>query len=253
MKKRLLSALVMILILVPTLLIGNNIFKIAVTLISLLALNELLELKDIKDRFPKFLKILSFLLLIIFTLGKFNKLGISISFLLFLLPTIFDSHYKPKNAFYLVSIILFLGFISNQVIVIRNRNIHLMIYLLLISSITDVFAYLIGRQWGKRKISPKISPNKTWAGCIGGSLTSTIVCSLYYLYFLNHFHIWLTCLMTLLLSIIGQLGDLFFSKIKRENKIKDYSNLIPGHGGILDRLDSFIFIVLVYLLFIENV
>ena len=58
-------------------------------------------------------------------------------------------------------------------------------------------------------------------------------------------------LITLLLSIVGQIGDLFFSSIKRNYKVKDFSNLIPGHGGILDRLDSFIFVVITYMLFIN--
>ena len=122
------------------------------------------------------------------------------------------------------------------------------IYLFLIPVCTDVFAYLIGSLFGKRKVAPNISPKKTLEGYIGGCVLGTILPSIYYYYFISNMNIIVLVVLTFIISIMGCIGDLLFSKIKRENGIKDFSNLIPGHGGILDRLDSFIFGILTYVL-----
>lgn len=117
---------------------------------------------------------------------------------------------------------------------------------------TDTFALLTGRKIGKRKLAPDISPNKTIEGSIGGSLVGTIVASAYFYEVIDPtVGIVGIVLVTLILTILGQIGDLVFSSIKRYYNTKDFSNLIPGHGGILDRLDSIIFIVLGFLLFLS--
>lgn len=110
---------------------------------------------------------------------------------------------------------------------------------------TDIFAYIIGKWIGKHKFS-KISPNKSIEGCIGG-IIGAVILSLLCTYILNTFfgmqfsYIY-TILISIVLSIVGQIGDFAASSIKRYVGIKDFSNLIPGHGGMLDRMDSLIFI-----------
>ena len=110
---------------------------------------------------------------------------------------------------------------------------------------TDVFAYAIGKLWGKHKFS-KISPNKSIEGCIGGligavglNLIYSIVCNKFFIIAMPYPYIIIS---TIILSIISQIGDFSASSIKRYAGIKDFSNLIPGHGGMLDRIDSMIFI-----------
>ena len=93
----------------------------------------------------------------------------------------------------------------------------------------------------------EISPNKTWEGSIGGLLAGSIISLIFYNFLISSIDIKLV-IITIILSIVGQIGDLIMSKIKRENGIKDFSNILPGHGGILDRLDSSIFVVLAYAL-----
>lgn len=110
---------------------------------------------------------------------------------------------------------------------------------------TDTFAYLVGKAIGKHKFS-EISPNKTIEGCIGG-LVGCIILMLGYTYICNTYfslemsYVYIT-LLSIILSIVGQIGDFAASSIKRFVGIKDFSNLIPGHGGMLDRIDSVIFI-----------
>lgn len=110
---------------------------------------------------------------------------------------------------------------------------------------TDVFAYIIGKRFGKHKFS-KISPNKSIEGCIAGTIGAivlmliyTLVCNTYLGMKFNYIYI---ILIAIVLSLVGQLGDFAASSIKRYTGIKDFSNLIPGHGGMLDRIDSVIFI-----------
>lgn len=110
---------------------------------------------------------------------------------------------------------------------------------------TDIFAYIIGKKLGKHKFS-KISPNKSIEGCIGGTLGAIIIALIYTFCInaclkMNINYLFITVI-TLLLSVVGQLGDFSASSIKRYVGIKDFSNLLPGHGGMLDRIDSLIFI-----------
>lgn len=111
---------------------------------------------------------------------------------------------------------------------------------------TDVFAYLIGKNFGKHKFTD-VSPNKSIEGCIGGIVGSVlmvliyvIVCNQIWEIEINYL---VAILITILLSCASQIGDLAASSIKRYCGIKDYSNLIPGHGGMLDRIDSVIFVL----------
>ena len=121
---------------------------------------------------------------------------------------------------------------------------------MLIPIFTDTFAYFGGMLIGKHKVT-KLSPKKTWEGCITGLLVSTILSSIYYIYFIGNTLTLNKVLILILASIIAQIGDLFFSAIKRNHNIKDFSNLIPGHGGIIDRLDSIIFVSYLFIIFID--
>ena len=117
----------------------------------------------------------------------------------------------------------------------------------MITIITDTFAMFCGMLFGKHKLCPTISPKKSWEGSIGGSIIATGAACTFYHFLIGKVN-YKIIIITLVLSVIGQLGDLVFSRIKRDNDLKDYSNIIPGHGGILDRLDSIIFVVICYVL-----
>ena len=155
--------------------------------------------------------------------------------------------YTATDALFLIGVITLLGTAFNTMILVRTMDLYLFIYLILIFIFTDTFAMLMGMAFGRHKLIPKVSPKKTIEGSVLGSVIGTVVASLFY-HFLVHPITVSVVLATFGLSVIGQLGDLIFSKIKRENDIKDFSNLIPGHGGILDRLDSTIAIMLGFLL-----
>ena len=118
---------------------------------------------------------------------------------------------------------------------------HKLVWLVFIAAfMTDTFAYFTGYLFGKHKLIPEVSPKKTVEGSIGGILGSTICCLIFgYVFKLD---IAMMIVIGSIGSIIAQIGDLFASSIKRYVGIKDYGNLIPGHGGILDRFDSVILV-----------
>lgn len=130
----------------------------------------------------------------------------------------------------------------------------LIIFLIMITAFNDIFQFTWGKLLGKRKILPRISPNKTWVGFIGGVFTSGVLGGalsfLTPLDYINCFYIGLS------LSIIGFIGDSIISAVKRDLKIKDTDDLIPGHGGAMDRLDSIVLTTPTFyhllLFFIEN-
>ena len=140
-------------------------------------------------------------------------------------------------------------FLSN-IILLRRFNQHGLFYMILVivcfSWATDVFAYLVGMCFGKHRFAPNISPKKTIEGSVGGTVASVAVTFIALIVYRNlagtDFNIPLAFIYALTCSIVGQIGDLAFSYIKRSYKIKDFGNLLPGHGGVLDRLDSLIFL-----------
>ncbi len=254
MKKRIISAIIMSLIFIPLLLIGNLPFVIFVTILGIGAVYELLKLKP---NLPFIIKILTYIETIFLILTDKLKFTNDISLILIimllvnlsLLVFIDDKDkYNYKDAFYLLGLVLFLGLSFRNFIYLRDDSLYILVYLLLITVVTDSFALFTGKLLGKHKLAPNISPNKTIEGSIGGSLFGTISASIFYLLVINNKYVFLTIITTLLLTIIGQLGDLIKSSIKRYENIKDFSNLIPGHGGIIDRLDSIIFVMMAYIL-----
>ncbi len=122
----------------------------------------------------------------------------------------------------------------------RAGPLGLMLFLLFLTEINDAAQYMWGKLFGKHKIVPKISPKKTVEGLIGGMVTCTIF-SVIIAPFLTPLNIPWAIIAGILMSIGGFLGDVTLSALKRDVKVKDFGSLLPGHGGLLDRIDSLIF------------
>ncbi len=129
----------------------------------------------------------------------------------------------------------------------EEQGFFLLIFAILVSTITDIAAFFIGSHWGKRPLAPTISPKKTIEGSFGGTAAAIIVLvALAFLWEkLGIVNVDYSSLVIYLFraSLIGQLGDLAFSSVKRIVGIKDFGTLLPGHGGILDRFDSMLFVL----------
>lgn len=172
------------------------------------------------------ISILILFLVVIFSNLKINIIDIAVTFF---------------GICYIAIFLMFIPIIRENM---QNGKI-LLWYVILAGWGTDVFAYFVGKYFGTHKFS-KISPNKTIEGCIGGTIGATILIIIYTMICDNIWGLNINYLLiagiAILLSIIGQIGDLAASSIKRYVGIKDFSHLIPGHGGMLDRIDSLIFI-----------
>ena len=133
---------------------------------------------------------------------------------------------------------------------------EMVLWLMFVVWATDIGGYVFGKSLGGPKLLPKISPKKTWSGLLGGMLFACIVSYFFVLVMNQHFEGHLSMpffvISSAVLAVISQMGDLFESRIKRYLDIKDSSNLIPGHGGIFDRVDGLLFaapVVALFLLF----
>jgi len=128
----------------------------------------------------------------------------------------------------------------------RSHSVFIILFAMYCAWITDTFAYFTGRALGKRKLAPNISPKKTVEGAIGGVIGNAIVCVITFAVFdkfcfvKETVNVWMVIGAAIVISILGMVGDLSASVIKRNFGEKDFGNLFPGHGGVLDRIDSFL-------------
>ena len=264
MKKRILSAIVVLAICIPILIKGGLIFSLLVYLLSLLSVRELLNVKATKKEIPAFIRFISYIVMSLIVLYNTTNVDLVLSidyrviaglFISFLIPTVLYHDreiYSVNDAFFLIGSLFFLGTSFSLINIIRNIDINLLVYLFLITIFTDTFAYTVGSLIGRHKLLESVSPKKTLEGMFAGSIMATFVATVFYNTVIDSELSLITLiLITLFLSMLAQFGDLVFSAIKRYFKTKDFSNIMPGHGGVLDRLDSIIFVVLGFMFFIK--
>lgn len=259
MKQRVISAFILILILLPIIIIGKIPFIIGVGLVGVMCNYEINRL----NKYPLVIKILSLfsVLLVIysnydsnFIYDGLNYSVISTIFLLMFIPIIFyqiKGIYSIDDAFRLTSFILLVSLGLNYILLIRDYSLKYFIFVILIPILSDTFAYFGGSLIGKHKVT-KLSPKKSWEGYFVGSFVSTLIVTIYYNTFIGiQSNMLLLISMIFMMTIVSHIGDLFFSAIKRSYNIKDFSNLIPGHGGVLDRLDSLLFVSYMFMILIS--
>ncbi len=229
---------------------GGMPLKIFILLLSLAGMSEVFGALGVSKKLVTIPTYIAAVFYFIF-IDKLDGTGIIfiISLMVFIMMTIVVLNHTLSNV-YDVSISMF-GFIyvcilmSTLLLIRVQPNGLSIIWLVFISSWgCDTGAYLVGKTFGKRKLAPSLSPNKTIEGSIGGILFSMLLAAVYgfYLNFNNDLTVenpMALCVIAVFFgSIFSQLGDLFASSIKRHTGIKDFGFLIPGHGGVIDRFDS---------------
>lgn len=293
MLKRLITGIVILAIFVPLLVVKDlyPLFQILMMGLSGFASYEMIKMFEHSHKMPMLVKvviIISTLLLYWQFVSQYNsetisndfitRLNINIGFIptLLIIITIFLGLMVAYDDFNGAAIgkalitILYTSVGFGSLTLLRATGLEYILFLFIITMLTDTFAYVFGRLFGKHKMSPKISPKKTWEGAIGGTITACACAVLFaflynkclsnpdysnnfcifnnnitYMKFFSKFnHVQAICfviIITILGSIMGQIGDLVASKFKRTYEIKDFSDIFPGHGGVLDRFDSAIY------------
>ena len=252
MKERTMSAIVLLLILISCLVISSKLFGIVMMIIAILGFREFFSIKY-NDNIKKLrlIEILGIICLILITLNNtFYKVNMNIVVLLPLLilsiPIVFyndNKLYNINDCLYTLGIVYFLGFSFENIIFLRDTAISKCIFIFIIAFITDTYAYIGGMLIGRHKLT-SISPKKTIEGSIIGTIMGTFIGSVYFYNIVSGYTVFQTVMLSLFLTVLSEIGDLMFSSIKRYFNKKDYSNIIPGHGGILDRFDSVIYVSL---------
>ena len=198
---------------------------------------------------------LFFILAFVFWGGwiSFTLFGVFVSVLmvsLFVLTIFFDwVEFEDSTYLFLMILLLTLAIQSIQVVLAYGNT--MLFYVFIATFATDTFAFFGGYFFGKHKLAPKISPKKTIEGSISGFIMSVIISLAFaFLVIPNKLPAHIYLVISLVIPIISQIGDLSFSIIKRHFNLKDFGRIFPGHGGVLDRIDSVIFALIAFNLII---
>lgn len=254
LKKRIISAIIGILLLIFLVFAGSLPFFITVSIITVLAVREYSRMLEIQSKLLVSILAIS-AVLIVFNVylvsNNFNYLpsGIIFSFIIFALYLYNLHNYQEKefikNISHQLFSIIYIGGGLSFAVFLRDISQEPFInttalWLVLIATwLTDSGAYFVGKKYGKKAMAPVISPNKTVAGAVGGILVTAlfIISVSVFLEVFNFYYL----IFAFLFPVTAIMGDLFESCIKRSFGVKDTGTIIPGHGGVLDRFDSFIF------------
>ena len=256
MKQRVISAIIALIIVIPIMIIGSYAYYVGVGILSIIGYYEMLKVRQREKKIDLSVRIVTLASYLCIVLSAWNKTSFNIDYRLFLLNLfvcylpliVFNTkEYDAEDALVLFAITTFLGMAFNYLIIIRNLDILYLIYVMLATFMSDTFAHFFGTKIGKHKLAPQISPNKTVEGMIGGIVFGTFISGMFFLTFINNSaNTFLVFVISCALSLIAEFGDLVFSSIKRKYGVKDYGNIMPGHGGVLDRLDSLFFALLAF-------
>jgi phosphatidate cytidylyltransferase len=274
LKTRVISALVGLILLIAVLYLGSIVLGVVVSIIAAIGLyefyNSAAKLKNIQPIKPVgYLSIIPLLLLGLEETGWYKLdlgilTGISVCVVIFLSMAFIVFGHKRYNiidACVTAFGIAYVPFLMSFLILIRKMDFGiLLIWLIFIGAWgTDTMAYTFGRLFGKRKIVPEISKNKTMAGAIGGILGCVALMFVFGLISRSFFGLELSAaalvLLGLFCGVISQIGDWSASAVKRYVNVKDYGSIMPGHGGVLDRFDSILFVapVVYYVIVVCNI
>lgn len=250
MKTRIITAVVLILVILPCVIVGHIPFHILMGVVAGCAVFEMLSICDRpKANIYLYLLVGAF---VFYSLFVEKSLLISSSIivcylLILLICSMFDygMNFLRLCYYFTAGVIIATGLHM----VYQLRLTYGLDYILILALATlgsDTGAYFFGIFFGKHKLNPRLSPKKTIEGSVGGILLGTVLSVGYGAYSGVNIPFYLLLMTCFILTITGQVGDLTFSSIKRTFEVKDYSQLLPGHGGVLDRFDSILFNAMVF-------
>lgn len=258
MVQRILTSAVGLIVFFAILMANETVFSVAIAVVILIALHEMYKAMFI----GKSVTVIGFISAAVVFVGMFSQNlmpAIILTMMMYMITSIYlHGRYSFKEIYSSAFVTYFITLFFGTVIQLRtDYGAEAVFLVFLFSWVTDSGAYFAGRFFGKHKLIPKVSPKKTIEGAIGGVI-STIVLTCIYLFILKKFF----CIeniggasyagvsvLAVMVSVLSQFGDLAASVIKRDCGVKDFGTLLPGHGGIMDRFDSVVFVAPVVLYF----
>ncbi|MBR4029898.1 MAG: phosphatidate cytidylyltransferase [Clostridia bacterium] len=256
MRQRIITGIIGIIPVILILISNSLTVRIAVGIVSLYALHEMYSAIGIRKNF---LLYIAGMVLSIAFLCLGNITSVLFPSVIVLLTILLSNHKSISISDVSVALfmVLYIVYTMSHITLTRELEFgNIYIYVIFIGAFaTDTFAYFTGVTIGKHKLCPEISPKKTIEGAVGG-IVGVIICFLCIGLVVEHFSLanvnyYLLILLGLLCGVFSELGDLAASIIKRQINIKDYGKILPGHGGIMDRLDSIIFIAPIVYYFVK--
>lgn len=254
MKQRIITGVVAACLFIPFVVYGGWPFALLTFVIAAVGMYEILKMKGISIvSVPGILSLVATILLVmpkdwaeqIEKVTSYNKLELVFmaAILLLIYSVLVKNKFTYDDVAFVVLCTMYIGIGFHYLYETRDAGITYIILALVIVWVTDSGAYFTGRKFGKRKLWPEISPNKTVEGFIGGIVLAVIGAVIMQL--ITPFDVsWAMLLFVVIVSsIFGQMGDLVESAIKRHYDVKDSGTILPGHGGILDRFDSLLFVL----------
>lgn len=235
------------------LLIGGWPFAVFIGILAFIAFLELIAMKKIKrTSFESLIGAVTVFLLVekgwksqMLNWVHPTELFMGLVLILLIVTVFSKNRVNIDQATFILFSVLYVGYGFEYLVALRHEGLVLVLFIQIMIWTTDTGAYFVGKQFGKRKLAPSISPNKTVEGLIGGTLLALLSSFIYRLVVGQSFlgNITHLIIITIVISIFGQLGDLAESALKRYYDVKDSGRILPGHGGILDRFDSLIFVL----------
>lgn len=251
MKTRIITAIIAAALFLPIVYVGGLPFVFLTYLLGSIGLYELLKMR--KFSILSFHGFLTFAMLwLILFPSEYNfldifhyskiDLAVALIFLLLTYSVIRKNQYSFEDVAFSVFSAIYIGIGFYYFMEIRQDGLVYIFYSLFLTWATDSGAYFIGKAFGKQKLWPEISPNKTVEGSVGGILCALVIGVLFVFFTKINVNFFSFLGITAVLSIFGQIGDLAESALKRHFNVKDSGTILPGHGGILDRFDSLLYV-----------
>lgn len=246
MKQRVISGIYVAIITILSAYFGGFLLKAVLTFVALYGSYEFIKIRKKKFNYLLYAVMVSSVVLMMY-LHDYAEIIFLLELIVLLTIGVFDENesFGEVSATFLMSILL--GYALYFMMHIQALNKFMFGYVLILSMLTDTFAYFIGVRFGKHKLNSRVSPKKTIEGCLGGWLFGCLTSLLWaYLFKFFGYPAYVFIIASICLPVVSEIGDLVFSLIKRYYGVKDFSDLIPGHGGILDRLDSNLFCIILF-------
>jgi len=240
-KERIITGICLLAVILPLVYVGGYSFMGLILVATAMATYEMLAMHDTLTIVPVEVKFFA----IIATLGIAFSLTLSMAWWVLCVHSIFlilDYYVFKKinveTGLFYTKTLIYIGLSFKALLAIRYHSLSLFIFLIATVILTDSMAYFAGRFFGKHKLAPKISPKKTIEGAIGGWLVGASFAVGFGLVTELFAQMWILVVLAIFLPILSQIGDLVASALKRQYGIKDFGNMFPGHGGVMDRVDS---------------